>query len=99
MFLIPSKPDSIIAAKAKYGLQDGSGFLSSILVDSFFATGILISGDLFFIDQAMFVGASKPDTNLLYEFTIGFVIAANPLACFKRPPIKYKASSDNPCRE
>ena len=96
LFLIPSRPDSIIAARAKYGLHDGSGFLNSILAPFSVARGILIRGDLFLIDQAIFVGASNPDTSLFYELIIGFVIAAKPLACFNNPPIKYKASCDNP---
>jgi hypothetical protein len=38
----------------------------------------------------MLVGASYPGTSRLYEFTSGFVIAQNPFAWRRMPPMKLR---------
>ena len=57
-FLMPSSPAFKVTASARYGLQAGSGFLSSARVPSPLLAGMRTSGDLFFSDQAMYTGAS-----------------------------------------
>src|SRR5438093_93348 len=86
-FSMPSRPERSIAASARYGLQDGSGIRSSIRVEVPRAAGTRTSGLLFFSDHAMLVGASYPGTSLLYEFNSGLVIAQNPFACRRMPPM------------
>ena len=54
--------------KARYGLQDGSGFLISSLVHSCLAAGILTRGPVL-RGPCDVNGASYPGTSLLYEFT------------------------------
>ena len=56
--MIPSNPAARHTASAKYGVADGSGFLSSTLVDFPLAVGILTSGLLFVPDHAIYTGAS-----------------------------------------
>ena len=88
LFLIPSSPAAKHTAIARYGLVAQSGLLSSTLVPSPLAAGTLIRGLLFVADHAMYVGASYPGTNLLYEFTIGLIIAVIERICFINPAIK-----------
>src|SRR6186713_189434 len=82
----PSSPARSITARARYGLQDGSGIRSSMRVFAPRGAGTRTSGLRFLSDQAIAVGASYPGTRRLYELTSGFVIAQNDLACFRSPP-------------
>src|SRR5467141_845694 len=86
-FSMPSRPDRSITASARYGLHDGSGIRSSMRVPVPREAGTRTSGLRFFSDHAMLVGASYPGTSRLYEFTSGLVIAQNPLACRRMPPM------------
>ena len=93
---MPSSPAAKHTAMARYGLQAQSGHLSSTLVPAPLAAGTLISGLLLVADHAIYVGASYPGTNLLYEFTIGLVMAVIALICSINPAIKLYASSLSP---
>src|SRR6187402_487769 len=84
---MPSSPARSITANARYGLHEGSGILSSILVVGPLPAGTRTSGLRFRVDHAMAVGASYPGTSRLYEFTSGFVIAQNAFAWRRRPPM------------
>src|SRR3989337_1844291 len=86
-FSIPSNPDRSMTANARYGLHEGSGIRSSMRVAVPRAAGTRTSGLRFFSDQAMLVGASKPGTSRLYEFTRGFVIAQKPFGWRSTPPM------------
>src|SRR3954452_9261766 len=82
---IPSRPARSITASARYGLHDGSGIRSSILVVAPRDAGTRTRGLRLRSDHAIAVGASKPGTRRLYEFTSGFVMAQNPLAWRSSP--------------
>ena len=60
---------------------------SSMRVAAPRAAGTRTSGLRFFSDHATAVGASYPGTSRLYEFTSGLVMAQNPLACLRMPPM------------
>ena len=64
-FSTPSKIASNITAKAKYGLQEGSGDLNSTLVAFPLFAGTLINAERFANDHAKYTGASNPGTILL----------------------------------
>ncbi len=96
-FLIPSRPPFNITANARYGLQAGSGHLSSILAASCLALnhlGTLKRAERFIAAQVIYTGASKPETSLLYEFTVGQRIAHIALICFICPAMKLYAILD-----
>src|SRR5574344_2884405 len=88
LFLIPSRAASKIAAKAKYGLQLGSGERSSTLVALPRFAGTLNRALLLAKDQAKYTGASYPGTKRLKLFTVGFKTAVILFTCFKIPPIE-----------
>src|SRR5712664_3713836 len=88
-FSIPSSPAISMAAKARYGLQLGSGERNS----SRFALG---DGEYIGMRMAAlrlrelyarFTGASKPGTSRLYELVVGLQNAASERACLRSPPI------------
>ena len=53
LFFMPSIPAARHSARTRYGFAEGSGFLSSTLLPSPLAAGILISGLLFVADQVI----------------------------------------------
>src|SRR2546421_12340700 len=88
-FSMPSSPAISMAAKARYGLQDGSGERNS----SRFAFGLgeyigmRIAAERLRDEYARFTGASNPGTSRLYELVVGLQIAASARACLRMPPM------------
>src|SRR5579859_7337595 len=98
LFSIPSSPAIIIAAKAIYGLQLGSGGRNSTrlaLGDAEYI-GIRQAADRFRREYARFTGASKPGTRRLYEFVVGAMIAESAGPCLMSPPIYHSAICESP---
>src|SRR6267154_1155423 len=88
-FSMPSSPAISIAAKARYGLQDGSGERNSsrLALGLGEYIGMRIAAERLRDEYARFTGASKPGTSRLYELVIGLQIAARARACFRMPPM------------
>src|SRR5262245_49678222 len=88
-FSIPSRPASIIAENARYGLHDGSGVRNSsrLAFGDAENIGIRIAADRFLDEYARFTGASNPGVSLRYEFVDGLVNAQIDLACLMIPPM------------
>src|SRR5215475_350251 len=89
LFSIPSRPAISIAAKARYGLQVGSGKRTSMRFafgDGEYI-GMRTAAERLRDEYARFTGASKPGTSLRYEFVVGLVNAASAPACFRMPPM------------
>src|SRR2546421_10378565 len=97
-FSMPSSPAISIAAKARYGLQLGSGGRYSrrfALGDGEYI-GMRIAAERLREEYARFTGASNPGTSRLYEFVVGAMIAANAGPCLIKPPIYHNAICDIP---
>src|SRR5262245_19182538 len=89
LFSIPSRPAISIAAKARYGLQVGSGKRTSMRFafgDGEYI-GMRTDAERLRLESARFTGAWKPGTSRLYEFVVGFENAAIAFACFRIPPM------------
>src|SRR4051812_19137856 len=88
-FSIPSRPAISIAAKARYGLHDGSGERNSsrLAFGDGEYIGMRIDAERLRDEYARFTGASKPGTSRLYEFVVGLHKAARARACFRSPPM------------
>src|SRR5581483_4066220 len=98
LFSIPSSPAIIIAAKAMYGLQLGSGGRNSTRLAFAEAEyiGIRHAAERLRREYARFTGASNPGTSLLYEFVVGAMIADSAGPCLISPPIYHNAISESP---
>src|SRR5258708_38631263 len=97
-FSMPSRPAIIIAAKARYGLQLGSGGRNStrLALGEAGYIGIRHAAERFRREDARFTGASKPGTSLLYELFVGAMSAASAGPCLISPPIYQSASCEMP---
>src|SRR5690349_17053242 len=95
---IPSRPASSWAEKARYGFADGSGQRNSMRLAFGFepVIGIRMQAERFRDEYTRLTGASKPGTSRWYEFTVGLVKASSDGACFSRPPMYQRATSDRP---
>src|SRR5512142_179767 len=98
LFLMPSRPAISIAAKARYGLQDGSGTRNSTRLALAFVpvTGIRVQADRLRCEYTRLTGASKPGTRRRKELTVGLVNASSDGAWCSRPPMYQRARSDRP---
>src|SRR5579864_4140392 len=84
---MPSSPAIIIAEKARYGLQVGSGKRTSIrfaLGDGEYI-GIRTAAERLRLEYARLIGASKPGTSRRYELVVGLVRAASVGAWWMMP--------------
>src|SRR5580692_3563216 len=88
LFWIPSMPAIIMALKARYGLQLGSGKRTSMrrVFGEGPVMGIRTEAERLRLEYARLTGASKPGTSLLYEFVVGLVSPASEWACLMMPP-------------
>src|SRR5512140_3258689 len=88
-FSIPSRPAISMAAKARYGLHDGSGERNSRRLA--FGLGEYMGMRMAALrlrdEYARFTGASKPGTSRLYELVVGLHSAARARACLRTPPM------------
>src|ERR1700757_3715631 len=91
LFSIPSSPAIIIAAKARYGLQLGSGGRNSprLAFGDAEYMGMRQAAERFRREYARFTGASKPGTRRLYELVVGAIRAASAGPCLINPPIYH----------
>src|SRR6266567_2724573 len=98
LFLIPSRPAISIAAKARYGLQDGSGTRNStrLALALVPVTGIRAQAERLRCEYTRLTGASKPGTSRRNELTVGLVNAHTLGAWLSRPPMYQRAVSDRP---
>src|SRR5262249_17257637 len=98
LFSTPSRPAIIIAAKAMYGLQLGSGGRNSTRFAFGEAEyiGIRHAAERLRREYARFTGASNPGTRRLYEFLVGAMLADSAGPCFSSPPIYHSAIWDSP---
>src|SRR5206468_7329307 len=89
LFWIPSMPAIIIALKARYGLQLGSGKRTSMrrVFGDGPVIGMRTDAERLRLEYARFTGASKPGTSRRYELVVGLVSAAIDLACLMMPPM------------
>src|SRR5262249_43690192 len=95
---MPSNPAIIIAAKAMYGLQLGSGGRNSTrlaLGDAEYM-GMRHAADRLRREYARLTGASKPGTSLLDELVVGAMMAASAGPCLFSPPIYRRAVWESP---
>src|SRR5215475_16160483 len=98
LFITPSKPAISIAAKARYGLELGSGGRNSTRFafgDAEYI-GIRHAAERLRREYARLTGASKPGTRRLYEFVVGAMIAASAGPCLINPPIYHNAIGERP---
>lgn len=89
MFLMPSRPASSSAEKARYGLPEESGARNSTRLAFGFepVIGIRMAAERLRCEYTRLTGASKPGTRRWYEFTVGFVNASSDGACLRMPPM------------
>src|ERR1017187_221624 len=89
LFFTPSRPAISIAAKARYGLQEGSGGRNSTRLALGLAEYIGMRQAALRLrrEYARFTGASKPGTRRLYELVVGAANATMAGACFSNPPM------------
>src|SRR5437773_2328523 len=89
LFSTPSRPAISIAAKAMYGLHDGSGgrYSRRLAEGLFEIIGMRIAADRLRREYARLTGASNPGVSLLYELVVGAMMAASAGECFRSPPI------------
>src|SRR4051812_12723531 len=97
-FCTPSRPAISIAAKARYGLHDGSGQRNStrLAFGLFEYSGMRQAAERLRCEYTRLTGASYPGTNRLYEFVVGAAKASTAGACVNRPPMYQRAMSDRP---
>src|SRR4051812_24244941 len=88
-FSMPSRPASIIAAKPRYGLHDGSGVRNSMrfALGEVEIIGMRMAAERLRDEYARLTGASKPGVRRRYELVPGLVNAQIALACFMMPPM------------
>src|SRR5664279_566507 len=93
-FSIPSIPAINMAAKARYGLQLGSGGRNStrLALGEAEYMGMRTAADRLRREYARFTGASNPGTSRLYEFVVGAMIADSAGPCLISPPMYHSAS-------
>src|SRR5581483_6397751 len=98
LFSTPSRPAIIMAAKARYGLQLGSGGRNSTRFafgDAEYM-GMRQAAERLRREYARFTGASNPGTRRLYEFVVGAMIAASAGPCLINPPMYHNAICERP---
>src|SRR6202030_3695107 len=97
-FSMPSRPAIIMAAKARYGLQLGSGGRNStrLALGEAEYIGIRQAAERLRREYARLTGASKPGTRRLEEFVVGAMMAESAGPCLMSPPIYQSAISDRP---
>src|SRR5216683_921702 len=88
-FSMPSSPAISIAAKARYGLQLGSGgrYSRRFALGEVEYIGMRIAAERLREEYARFTGASNPGTSRLYEFVVGLQSAASARECLSSPPM------------
>src|ERR1700730_16414714 len=88
-FSMASRPASIIAENARYGLHDGSGVRNSmrLALGDDENIGMRIAAERFRDEEARLTGASKPGVSRRYELVPGLVKAQIDLACLMMPPM------------
>src|ERR1041385_7235410 len=98
LFITPSSPAIIMAAKAMYGLQLGSGGRNSTRFafgdDEYI--GIRHAAERLRREYARLTGASNPGTSRLYEFVVGAMIADKAGPCLINPPMYHNAICERP---
>src|SRR5215471_9368768 len=98
LFSTPSRPAIIIAAKAMYGLQLGSGGRNStrLALGEAEYIGMRQAAERLRREYARLTGASKPGTRRLYEFVVGAMIAESAGPCLISPPMYHNAICERP---
>src|SRR5215475_3089488 len=98
LFSMPSSPAIIIAAKAMYGLQLGSGGRNStrFALGEAEYIGIRQAAERLRREYARLTGASNPGTRRLYELVVGAISAASAGPCLISPPIYHSAVCESP---
>src|SRR5256885_5233659 len=88
-FSMPSRPAISMAAKARYGLQLGSGERNSrrLAFGDGEYMGMRTAAERLRDEYARFTGASNPGTSRLYELVVGLQMAASARACLRMPPM------------
>src|SRR5579885_2063519 len=98
LFWMPSKPAMSMAAKARYGLQEGSGGRNSTRLALGLAEyiGMRHAAERLRREYARLTGASKPGPNRLKLLVLGAASATTAGAFFSSPPMYHKAISERP---